>query len=39
MYHIAYFKKPDDVVENLEIMHDNLVPEDVIGIAEYKEGS
>lgn len=39
MYHIAYFKKPDDVVESLEIMHDNLVPEDVIGIAEYIEGS
>ena len=39
MYHIAYFKKPDDVVESLEIMHDNLVPEDTIGIAEYTGGS
>ncbi|WP_250657045.1 succinylglutamate desuccinylase/aspartoacylase family protein [Alkalimarinus coralli] len=39
MYHIAYFKKPDDVAENLEIMHDNLVPQDTTGIAEYKEGN
>jgi len=24
MFHIAYFKKPDEVVENLEILQDNL---------------
>ncbi len=28
MYHIAYFKKPDVVFENLEIMTDNLIPEE-----------
>ncbi|WP_283787264.1 succinylglutamate desuccinylase/aspartoacylase family protein [Bermanella sp. WJH001] len=28
MYHVAYFKEPDDVVENLEIMNEELLPED-----------
>lgn len=28
MYHVAYFSKPDDVVENIEIMQDNLIPDD-----------
>lgn len=28
MYHIAYFTKPDDVAENIEIMQDVLAPED-----------
>lgn len=28
VYHIAYFNKPDDVVENIEIMQDVLIPED-----------
>ncbi len=28
MYHLAYFKKPDDVVENIEIMQDVLIPEE-----------
>lgn len=28
MYHIAYFRKPDDVAENIEIMQDSLIPED-----------
>lgn len=27
MYHIAYFSKPDDVAENIELMQDNLNPE------------
>lgn len=27
MYHVAYFSKPDDVAENIEIMQDNLIPE------------
>lgn len=27
LYHIAYFKAHDEVVENIEIMHDNLTPE------------
>ncbi|TQV77404.1 succinylglutamate desuccinylase [Aliikangiella marina] len=27
MYHIAYFKKPDEVVDNIEILQDNLVPD------------
>jgi len=26
MYHIAYFKKPDEVAENIEILQDNLSP-------------
>jgi uncharacterized protein len=28
MYHIAYFRKPDNVAENIEIMHESLIPED-----------
>jgi len=28
MYHIAYFKDPDEVVENLEILQDELLPEE-----------
>ncbi len=28
MYHIAYFKEPDDVVEHLEMMNEELLPED-----------
>ncbi|RRJ85404.1 succinylglutamate desuccinylase [Aestuariirhabdus litorea] len=28
MYHIAYFKKPDEVIESLEMMQDELIPED-----------
>lgn len=27
VYHIAYFSKPDDVVENIELMQDVLIPE------------
>lgn len=27
LYHIAYFKKPGDVVESIEIMNDGLIPE------------
>ncbi len=27
MYHIAYFKAPDEVVENLEALQDDLLPE------------
>lgn len=27
VYHIAYFRKPDDVAENIELMQDNLSPE------------
>lgn len=27
MYHIAYFRKPDDVVENIELMQDTLIPD------------
>ena len=29
MYHIAYFKDPDEVSENLEILQEELLPEDV----------
>mgnify|MGYP000468765591 CR=1 FL=1 len=25
--HVAYFKKPDDVAEHIELMQDNLIPE------------
>ncbi|WP_396589243.1 succinylglutamate desuccinylase/aspartoacylase family protein [Bermanella sp. R86510] len=28
MYHIAYFQQPDEVVENLEIFQEDLLPED-----------
>jgi predicted deacylase len=28
MYHLAYFKEPDDVVEHLEMMNEELLPED-----------
>lgn len=28
MYHLAYFKEPDDVVENLEMMNEELLPEE-----------
>ncbi len=28
MYHIAYFRRPDDVAEHIEIMHDDLNSED-----------
>ncbi|GAA6135340.1 M14 family metallopeptidase [Oceaniserpentilla sp. 4NH20-0058] len=28
MYHLAYFKAPDDVVENIEIMNEELLPEE-----------
>jgi len=28
MYHLAYFKAPDDVVENIEIMTEELLPEE-----------
>jgi predicted deacylase len=28
LYHIAYFKKPDEVVENLELMQENLTVRD-----------
>lgn len=27
MYHVAYFSKPGDVAENIEIMQDHLIPE------------
>lgn len=27
MYHIAYFSKPGDVVENIELMQDTLIPD------------
>ncbi|TNC83022.1 MAG: succinylglutamate desuccinylase [Oleiphilus sp.] len=27
VYHVAYFKKPDDVAEHIELMQDNLIPE------------
>lgn len=30
IYHIAYFRKPDDVVENIELMQDVLITEDDI---------
>jgi predicted deacylase len=30
MYHIAYFHKPGDVVENIELMQDTLIPDDEI---------
>ncbi|GLQ31745.1 succinylglutamate desuccinylase/aspartoacylase family protein [Litoribrevibacter albus] len=30
MYHIAYFRKPDDVVENIEIMQGALIPDSSI---------
>jgi len=29
MYHIAYFKDPDEVTENLEILQEELLPEDI----------
>lgn len=29
MYHIAYFRRPDDVAENIELMNDDLRAEDV----------
>ncbi len=28
VYHIAYFKKPDDVIENIELMQDTLIMDD-----------
>ncbi|EAT11836.1 succinylglutamate desuccinylase/aspartoacylase family protein [Bermanella marisrubri] len=28
MYHVAYFQQPDEVVENLEIFQEDLLPED-----------
>ena len=28
MYHIAYFKKPDGVIENIELMQDHLIPDE-----------
>lgn len=31
MYHIAYFHKPGDVVENIELMQDTLIPDNEIG--------
>ena len=30
MYHIAYFKAPDEVVENLEALQEDLLPEGII---------
>ena len=27
MYHVAYFRKPDEVVENIEILNDNFLPD------------
>ena len=33
MYHIAYFNKPNDVVENIELMQDTLIPD--TGINEF----
>lgn len=29
MYHIAFFNKPSDVAEHIEIMHETLIPESV----------
>ncbi|MFT6906859.1 MAG: putative deacylase [Oleiphilaceae bacterium] len=28
MYHVAYFSNPDDVAENIEMMQDQLIPEE-----------
>jgi hypothetical protein len=28
MFNIAYFSRPDDVMENIELMNDSLLPED-----------
>ncbi|MEG3766062.1 succinylglutamate desuccinylase/aspartoacylase family protein [Alteromonas sp. 14N.309.X.WAT.G.H12] len=30
IYHIAYFKQPDSVAEHVELLQDNLVPDDVM---------
>lgn len=29
MYHLAYFKEPDDVMENLEMMNEELLPKEM----------
>ncbi len=31
MYHIAFFKQPDDVTEHMELLHDALLPEEEYG--------
>ncbi len=28
MYHIAYFKDPDEVVENIELLQEQLLPDE-----------
>lgn len=37
MYHIAYFSKPDDVAENIELMQDSLIPEEATVQVEIQE--
>ena len=36
MYHIAYFTKPNEVFDNIELMQDNLIPSNEEDIADNK---